>query len=114
MDNSHDKFACMDSKRMLAQSVAVITGAIAECEGHPCTFVNLCNPDAEEAALEISNSVFAESGNCGLIFRVIFDDYKDMEDMIKHVINESGITCPSCTATTCKVARSKRGGSKAL
>ncbi len=109
MDNRHNKYAILDCKRMLAQSVAVIAGAIAECENHPCSFVYLGNPDAEEAALEIANSVFSGRGNSGVIFRVVFSNSKDMEDMIKQVISESGSTCPSCTTVTCKVAKSRKG-----
>jgi hypothetical protein len=94
---------------MLAQSIAVTTGAIAACENHPCSYVNLDNSDAEEAALKIVHSVFSEGGNGGSIFREIFNDGKEMEYMIKQVINESGSTCPSCTAITCKVAKIMKG-----
>jgi hypothetical protein len=109
MDNGHDKSASVNSKRILAQRVAVITGAIAECDNHPCSFVNMNNPDAEETALTIATSVFSKGGNGGLIFQAIFNDSKDMVDMITRVISESASTCPSCTAITCKVARTERG-----
>ncbi len=109
MSNSHDKFTNVDCRRILARSVAVTAGAIAECEYHPCTFVNLANPDAEQTALEIAQIVFSREGNGGLIFRAIFDDCKDMEEMIKQVINESGSTCASCAAVTCRIAGSTGG-----
>ncbi len=109
MDDRQNKFGNLEFKRMLAQSVAVITGAIAECENHPCSFVNLGNPDTEKAALEIANSVFSGRGNSGIIFRVVFSNSKDMEDMIKQVISESGSTCPSCATVTCKAAKSRKG-----
>ncbi len=108
MSNSHNKFASADCKRILAQSVAVTARAIAECENHPCTFVNLANPDAEQTALEIAQMVFSRGGNGGLIFRAIFDDCKDMEEMIKQVINESGTSCASCMTETCRIAGSTR------
>jgi hypothetical protein len=81
-----------EEKRAVATRIALEAGAIEECMLHPGTYIDRGDPGAVEIAYKIANSHFAKEDT--LIS--IFENRREMTDLIKSVIDESGDECYSC------------------
>lgn len=75
-----------DHQREVATQIARRAGAIAECELHG----ELVDNDSAEEAYKLGNSLFDTE------FRGVFASRRQMTDIIKEVIDDTGWECGAC------------------
>lgn len=83
-----------EQQRKVAESIAIEAAAIKECEYHEDVLIDRGDPSANELAYKIANSRFSKKDE---IIVDLFEDRRELTNIIKQVIDAAGDECYSCS-----------------